>query len=81
MGEDGKLYCKTDYIETYAPKCGGCKLAIEGGTGWGCMHSPVSPPSHPPSSLSPAPAPFRPIKTHGASRFHPPCMPDRIASS
>lgn len=30
MGDDGKLYCKKDFVAAFAPKCGGCKLAIEG---------------------------------------------------
>ena len=30
MGDDGKLYCKADFLATYASKCGACGIPIEG---------------------------------------------------
>ena len=44
MGDDGKLYCKKDFVAAFAPKCGGCKLAIEGG--WGSVALPLGCLSH-----------------------------------
>jgi len=29
-GTDGYAYCKKDYLDTFAPKCGGCKEPIQG---------------------------------------------------
>lgn len=29
-GPDGYAYCKKDFLDTFAPKCGGCKEPIQG---------------------------------------------------